>query len=140
MQQLLRRPMPAPSAITQAFWDATREHRIAIQRCNHCSTYHHPPVPQCNRCRSVDLGWADVAGNGSVHEFTVVRQSRVQGMEDSEPYACLAVELDEQPGLLLIGNLVNASWREAKIGLRVEAVFEEIGEGYVLPQFQPAVG
>jgi uncharacterized OB-fold protein len=58
-------------------------------------------------------------------------------MEDSS-YVVVAVELDEQTGLLLVGNLVNADGDVVKIGLRVEAVFEEIGEGFVLPQFQRA--
>ncbi len=137
MQQLVRRPRPVPSELTQPFWDATREHRIVVQHCNTCSTFHHPPVPQCKNCRSLDLGWKEVSGKGTVHEHTIVRSSRVQGMEDSS-YAVLAVELDEQPGLLLVGNLVNAGIEAARVGLRVEATFEEIGEDFVLLQFRPA--
>ena len=65
-----------------------------------------------------------------------MRQARVIGFEDMIPYACMAVEIDEQPGLLVVGNLVEADPESVRVGMRVEVRFEPIGEdGMMLPQF-----
>ncbi|MND03684.1 hypothetical protein D3C83_236380 [compost metagenome] len=44
------------------------------------------------------------------------------------------IQLDEGP--LVYSNLVDASSDEIAIGMRVQAVFEEAGEGFVLPRFR----
>lgn len=72
---------------------------------------------------------------GSIYEFTVIRDSRIAGFEDATPFVCVAVELDEQNGLLVLTNLVNCDWTEASVGRRVEVTFEQIRGGFVLPQF-----
>jgi hypothetical protein len=46
------------------------------------------------------------------------------------------VELDEQPGLRVVTNLVDASPDELHIGMPVEVTFVE-HDGYTLPQFRP---
>jgi hypothetical protein len=55
------------------------------------------------------------------------------------PYAVVAVELVEQRGLLVMGNLVGVPAEAARVGLAVRVVFEPLGqEDLVLPQFEPA--
>jgi uncharacterized protein len=76
-----------------------------------------------------------VSGRGSIYEFTVIRDSRIAGFEEATPFVCVAVELDEQDGLLVLANLVHCDWTEASVGRRVEVSFEQIREGFVLPQF-----
>ena len=140
MQGKAKRPIPAPTSLTEPFWAAARERRLAIQRCEQCGRFHHPPQPMCPDCHANSLSFETVSGRGTVYEYTIMRDARVQGFSESIPYACVAVELAEQPGLLVVGNLVGASPEDARVGLRVEVTFEEIGEGFVLPQFRPAGG
>jgi uncharacterized OB-fold protein len=63
----------------------------------------------------------------------------VEGFEDVVPYTCVAVELQEQSGLIAAGNLIGSPPDAAAVGAAVEVIFEEIDEGYRLPQFRLAV-
>jgi uncharacterized OB-fold protein len=57
------------------------------------------------------------------------------------PYACLLVELDEQPGLFVIGNLVGAEADAVRVGMRVQLRFEPYGlDDLLLPQWSPLDG
>src|ERR1700756_3264273 len=100
------RPVPVSSELTQPFWDAAREHRLAIQRCQVCGRYQHPPNTVCPECRSTTFTWATVSGHGKIFAFTIMHEPVVVGFEDVVPYACILVELEEQQGLLMLTNLV----------------------------------
>ena len=54
------------------------------------------------------------------------------------PYASIIVELDDAPGALLAGNLLEAPYTEAKVGRRVEVIFEQLNDDITLPQFRLA--
>ena len=54
------------------------------------------------------------------------------------PYASIIVELDDAPGALMAGNLLEAEYTEAKVGRRVEVVFEKLNDDITLPQFRLA--
>lgn len=77
-----------------------------------------------------------MSGGGRIYEFTVMRDGRVAGFEESVPYICVAVELDEEPALLLAANLLDAQPTDVQIGRRVALDFEDIGGGFLLPQFR----
>jgi uncharacterized OB-fold protein len=54
------------------------------------------------------------------------------------PYASIIVELDDAPGALMAGNLLDAEYTEAKVGRRVEVIFQKLNEDFTLPQFRLA--
>jgi uncharacterized OB-fold protein len=56
------------------------------------------------------------------------------------PYASIVVELDDAPGALLVANLLEAPYTEAKVGRRVEVVFQPLDDDITLPQFRLARG
>ena len=62
-------------------------------------------------------------------------RARIRGFADSVPFVIIAVELDEQPGLLVMSNLLRVPPGDAVIGRRVEVEFEPIEGGFALPQF-----
>ncbi|HXA28416.1 MAG TPA: OB-fold domain-containing protein [Candidatus Angelobacter sp.] len=135
----VQRPEPQVTPLTAPFWEATRAGLLALQRCTACGRFHHPPVPLCPECHSSSFEATPVSGRGTVYEYTVMRQARVMGFEDLVPYACLVVEIDEQPGVFVVGNLVDAPAADARVGMRVAVRFEPYGdEGLQLPQFAPA--
>lgn len=121
--------------MSAGYWEAAQEARLAIQRCAACRRWHHPPVLACPRCRSRDLAFETVQGLGTVHQRVVVHQTKLEGFEGSTPYCAATIELDEQPGLYVVANLVGCQPDDVKVGQRVRAVFEPDGRGVVLPQF-----
>jgi uncharacterized OB-fold protein len=137
------RPLPAPDDLSQPFWDAAAQGKLAIQRCTDCGHYNHPPKPLCDRCASVRLPYVEVSGRGHVFSFTTNYQKNVAGSEEAVPYTNLVVELEEEPKLLLIGDLAGADTEWVQIGAPVQVVFQALDEGISLPQFtrgQPPEG
>jgi len=51
------------------------------------------------------------------------------------PYIAALVELDE--GIRMATRLLSCDHNALQLGLRVELVFQEIGDGFQLPCFQP---
>lgn len=134
----VQRPEPQVTPLTAPFWEATRHGLLSLQCCTGCGRFHHPPVPLCPECHSSGFEQRPVSGRGTVYQYTVMRQARVLGFEDLVPYACLVVEIDEQPGVFVIGNLVEADAGDARVGMRVEVRFEPYtDDGLQLPQFAP---
>lgn len=131
------KPVPVADELSQPFWDAAKEHRLAIQRCAECGYRNHPPRPTCDRCSSQRLEFAPVSGRGTIYTFTVMHQPSVAGFEDEVPYINIVVELEEQPMLFMVSNLPHAEIDRIRIGRPVEVWFEDRGSGLVLPQFRP---
>ncbi len=77
------RATPLVTDLTQPFWDATKQGRLAIQRCGDCDYYNHPPKAACDQCQSLNLSYVDVSGRGTVWSFTVMHQKSVAGFEES---------------------------------------------------------
>ncbi len=131
------KPAPSPTEATRFFWDAAREHRLVVQRCAECGLYIHWPRPLCPRCQSDHLDAAPVSGKGKVYTFTVVHHMFHPGFADDMPYSLALVELDEQPGLRILANVVACENDDLRIGMPVEVTFEE-RDGLTVPQFRPA--
>lgn len=68
--------------------------------------------------------------------YTVNHQPWIPGLEP--PYIVAMVELDDEPDVRLITNIVDASPDDIRVGLPVEVFFEEWGDDKVwLPLFRP---
>lgn len=138
------RPRPVLDALSRAYWEAAGRGELAIQRCEECGHYQHPPRPLCERCASADFGYPAVSGRGHVYSFTTNHQRNVAGFEQAVPYVNLIVELEEQPQLFLLSDLPAGEADWIAIGAPVEVVFDPIeaaeGEAIALPQFRPTVG
>ena len=64
MSDVYEKPQPVIDPGTRPFWDAAREHRLSIPRCNACGRHHFYPRELCPHCHSDDLEWTDVSGRG----------------------------------------------------------------------------
>ncbi|MGD9797979.1 MAG: Zn-ribbon domain-containing OB-fold protein [Acidimicrobiia bacterium] len=129
--------VPVPDELTAFFWDGAREGRLLIQRCNDCGYHRHPPRPCCKRCNGFDLSPAEMSGRGTVYSYTVAVQPFHPWLATRLPYVLAVVELEEQPGLKLVTNLVDCAEEDLRCGLPVEVTFETIDDGVVLPVFRP---
>jgi uncharacterized OB-fold protein len=129
------RPVPDPDELTAPYWDAAREHRLAIQRCSGCGHYQHPPRVYCTACAEGELGFEDVSGAATVYSYSRVVETSTPGM--AAPYTVLIAELAEQRGLWILSDC--DAVHDVHVGDPLHLEFEEIGEGFVLPQFRPVV-
>lgn len=133
------RPVPIRDELNRHYWDGAREGKLVLLRCGVCATFVHPPTrAMCPRCRSEDLIPSAVSGNGTVYSWSVMHSGGNPGFEDRIPYTVLVVELDEQPGLITIGNLVGAGPSDLAVGKAVTVCFEEIDTEVTLPQWRLA--
>jgi uncharacterized OB-fold protein len=119
-------------AITAPWWDATRERRLVLQRCEACRAVQHPPRAVCLTCGGGTLGWQEAAGTGTVDSFTeVARQIR----DDlPAPYLVARIRLDE--GVVLLSNLVDAP--APACDAPVALTWRPLPDGRALPVFRPA--
>ena len=131
----VRRVPPIPDELTQPFWDAAKEGLLKIQRCQSCRMYCHPPVRECGSCSSETLAFEQVSGRGTLYSYTIIHTSRVKGFDGLTPYPVAFIELEEQPGLILCGNMPETAVDELQIGVSTEVFFVDIEGGFKLPDF-----
>ena len=122
-------------AATAAYWEAAARHELDLPRCDICGLVFFPPRDLCPGCWSGELSWQRASGGGTVWTFTEVH---VPFYDDAwagdVPYVVAVIELDEGPRLL--SSIVEPAMDRLAIGDRVEAVFEDRGEGLSLPMFR----
>ena len=132
------RPIPVPNDLTRPFWDAAKQGVLALQRCQACGHFQHPPYATCVTCMAIDLKFEPVTGKGAIYAYTIMYHAGDRRFAPAIPYASIIVELDDAPGALLAGNLLEAPYTEAKVGRRVEVVFQPLNDDFTLPQFRLA--
>ena len=115
------RPIPVPNEWTKPFWDAAEQGVLALQRCQACGHFQHPPYATCVICISTDLTFEPVHGKGTIYAYTIMYHAGDRRFAAVIPYASIIVELDE-----------------AKVGRRVEVVFQKLSDDITLPQFRLA--
>ena len=132
------RPIPVPDEYTRPFWDAAKRHSVEMQRCQTCGQFQHPPYATCTQCIGVDLKFEPVRGQGKIYAYTIMYHTGDKRFAAAVPYASIIVELDDAPGAFMVGNLLGADYTEAKVGRRVEVIFEKLNDDITLPQFKLA--
>ncbi len=128
------KPLPITTELTEPYWRAAAQGRLAIQHCRGCGRWIHFPELQCADCGSLDLGWDVVEGRGTVATFSVVHRSFVTGFDEA-PYVIAWIDLPERPGLRLFGNISGCAPEAVRIGMPVELWFEQRGE-MKMPNFR----
>jgi uncharacterized OB-fold protein len=132
------RPIPVPNDYTKPFWESARHGVLSLQRCQACGHFQHPPYATCVRCMAIDLRFEPVSGRGAIYAYTIMYHTGDQRFAPAVPYASIIVELDDAPGALLAANLLESPYTEAKVGRRVEVLFERLNADITLPQFRLA--
>jgi len=129
----MQRKLPLLTPENRAFWQGGADGQLLIHRCRACNRWFHPPAPVCPTCNSLDVGPESVSGRGTVVSFTINHQAWTPDL--SEPYVIAIVELDEQPALRFLTNIVDSPVNEIAIGMRVSVTFLQC-EDVWLPQFR----
>ncbi|PLC55952.1 hypothetical protein CR155_02455 [Pollutimonas nitritireducens] len=126
-------PKPIANADSQPYWDAARERRLVIRKCNSCSALHFMPRHMCPECWSDQLEWVDSKGKGTVHSFSIIRRVSDPAFAHKVPYVTALIDLDEGPRMM--ANILGNDALSVQIGDRVTLTFEDRGDGALLPQF-----
>jgi uncharacterized OB-fold protein len=129
-------PAPAVNPESKPFWDATAEGRLTLTKCADCGTLIWYPRNYCPECSSLNTSWVQVSGRGSIYSYTV--NYRGDGPYRGIPYVLAYVELDEGPRVMT--NIVDWDDQDLVVGMPVEVVFHDTGQGSALPRFRPRLG
>jgi uncharacterized OB-fold protein len=132
---LAGRAHPAIEPETEAFFGGIAEDRVVLQRCADCGRYTHFPVGGCMWCGSAAIEPTEVDGAGTLYTYTVSYLSFGPGLEP--PYVVGYIELDCQPGLQVMTNIVNCRISDIRIGMPVEPRFVHDGDLTVV-LYQPS--
>jgi uncharacterized OB-fold protein len=134
-EAMASRTVPDPSEISQPFWDATRERRLVLQRCDACASLVWYPRAFCPGCLSEDLHWVEVSGLGTVYAVSVHHRAPAPELKAMVPYALALVDLDD--GARLMTDVVGCDAGEVHVGQRVRATWEPLEDGRHLLLFEP---
>ena len=125
-------PVPKPVPETAPFWDAAKDERLLIQRCNSCGRHYFYPRPFCPHCASDDVAWDEVSGRGRLVSY-VINYRPLPPAEGAQVIAL--VQLEE--GVRLLTNIVDAVPEPEALTLDapVTVAFQPRGE-FKLPVFR----
>jgi len=129
------KPRPTIGPDSRPFWDACAAHRIDLPFCEDCGKPHLPAGPVCPFCLSRKIEWRTASGRGKVATWTMIRRGLHPAFRDEVPYNVAQIELDEGPRLT--ANVVGLNGVAPVIGMRVEAVFDDIDDTLTMPRFKP---
>lgn len=130
------RPRPDARGAGKHYWSAAREGRLDLPLCSGCGKLHWYPRVHCPHCGSPDLAWVAASGKGTIHTFTVVRQSGDPYFKTKLPYVLAMIDLDE--GVRMMSNIVDCEPASVRVGAPVRLVFEEAGQACEVPLFRLA--
>ncbi|MFI4935352.1 MAG: Zn-ribbon domain-containing OB-fold protein [Caulobacterales bacterium] len=116
-----RVPAPAQNLESKPFWDAAKEGRFLIKRCNACGEPHWYPRNICPYCMSSDTVWQESPGEGVIYTYSVMHRNT------PVPYAIGYVTLNE--GVSLLTNFVDCDFAALKIGQKVKIKWTPTSEG-----------
>lgn len=128
-------PLPDMTGTVEApFWAALAQGQLVVQHCAPCGEWMFPTRVRCAGCGGVPE-WKPVSGRGRIWSFTWVHPPVLPVFAPYAPYPVVVIELAEQPGLRMVGNLVaeatspiNAVQRQdVVIGAPVELVVRDLG-------------
>ena len=128
------RPVPAITRDTQFWWDGIQERKLLIQRCSACGNLRHPPGPMCPSCHSLEWETLAATGRGEIYSYVSFYHPPIPPFD--VPNLIVLVELDE--GTRVVSNLPGVSSDQVRVGMPVQARFDELEQGRLFLQFEPA--
>lgn len=128
----LKTPGPTIIALTRPFWDAAKEGKLLVQRCDDCDQAVFYPRALCPHCWSGNLRWEEASGRGTLKSFSIVHKPGHPAWLPVAPYVIGLVELEEGPtmtSLILAGDI------EPRVGQTLQLHPRNVG-GRIIPAFE----
>lgn len=130
------RILPRLTDTNEFFWTSGADGQLRFLRCGACHKFVHPPLPRCPYCLAKELAPDVVSGRATIAAFTINHQPWIPGFDP--PYVVAIVEIDEQPDVRLMTNIVGCAPDDVQAGLPVQVTFEHREDVWV-PLFEPVV-
>jgi len=127
------RPLPQSDGPDRPFWQALRRREVQVQRCGSCGTHRFPATRYCAHCRSDESEWVAVAPSGTLETWCVFHRPYFEGLP--VPYTVIQVRLD--CGVRVFANPAGVENGALRIGMPVDAVFEDVAPDVTLLMFKP---
>jgi uncharacterized protein len=127
------RPLPQIDGADAPFWQALRRREVKVQRCGGCGTHRFPATRSCAQCRSDDSAWVAVVPRGTLDTWCVFHRPYFDDLP--VPYTVIQVRLD--CGVRVFSNPAGFSPSDLRIGMPLEAVFEDVTDAVTLLKFKP---
>lgn len=134
MSETYQKPLPVIDPGSAPFWEAARNHRLSIPRCQDCGEYHFYPRELCPHCHSDNLEWRDVSGKGTIYTFTIARRPAGPAYADDVPYIIALIDLAEGPRMMT--NVIAPDVEAVRIGDAVEVTYDDVTDEVTLPKFK----
>jgi uncharacterized protein len=123
-------------ATSNEFWLGCARGELLVQACAACGERRMPPRPMCPQCRSTQVRWEPTSGRARIWSFIVPHPPLLPAFAAVAPYNAIVVELEEDPGIRFVGNLVANADGEINeidpatitIGENVRVVFHRIDD------------
>jgi len=131
------KPLPELTDLTRPFWSAAKSRKLVVQKCSRCGTLDFLPKPWCIECGHPGLEWVEVKPRGTVysHSTAYTVMMNYPAWKSELPVVMCIIELDDGPRMY--GQLTGCAPGEVRIGMPVEAYFEDISEEAAVPKFRP---
>ncbi len=136
MSEELAFPYPTPEYGAEPYWQEANEERLVMQKCDACHKFRWTPSPLCTFCGDDGYTWEQLSGKGKIVTWTVITHPIHPAAVDKVPYVVVIVELNEQPGLRMISNLIDVDHDQIDFDAPVEVMFERHPSGQKLPMFK----
>ena len=135
--------LPTVDEDSRAFWEGTLLGELRVHACGGCSRLRFPPRPMCPACQSLDVEWKAMSGQGTIYSFVVPHPPLLPAYAAVAPYNAVLVELDEDPAIRMVGNLVTHADADINsvdpatisIGAPVSVVFARVSDEIALPRW-----
>ena len=135
MTETPRKPKPRPAPASLPYWQAAKEHRLALPKCEDCSQFWFPPSRTCPHCLSTNVSFQNVSGRGKVFSFVTFHRVYRPAFAEDVPYVVALVELEEGPRVL--SNILGVTHEDVRCEMPVEVVFDDYDEEVSIPKFRP---
>ena len=130
------KPLPYADPETKPYWEWCRKRELRMQCCAECGAFRFPPGPMCPSCNSMRDEWVKLRGTGTVYSWIVVHPPVLPAFASDAPYSVVLVQLDDDPMLRLVGQVVDVANDELAAGMPVEVVFDDVTPEITLPKWR----
>lgn len=129
-------PYPIAEYGIDPYWEACNQERLVMQRCTACDKFRWHPAPLCTHCSADGYTWASLTGRGRITTWTVITHPIHPAAVAKVPYVVVEVELEEQAGLRMLSNLIDADPATIAFDAPVTLDFVAHPSGQKLPVFR----
>ena len=133
------KPIPLVEETMKPFWQALKEHRFALLKCNECGAWYWP-ASYCRNHKNKpffgSLSWTTASGRGKVIAFNITHRAMDPAFRDEVPYVYALIQTAEGP--YISSNVVGCPAESVRINMPVRVVFKDIPDlDLTLPYFEP---